>query len=88
LSGEKRDTISLQNQRQVALDPFPESKEINAELANVTNIVNQKQQLIVGITQKLGEFVSGFRSIRKGVDDLKAGLPDQTLISSIEKYLK
>ena len=68
------------------IEAFPESKEISESIRGLTKIINQKQSLIVSVTQKLGEFVSGFRSIRKGVDDIKSGNADEDVVSTMEKY--
>lgn len=85
LSGEKREGLSMQNQQIPVLEPMPENKEIPEEIKKLTGIVNEKQQLIVGVTQKLGEFISGFRNVRKGIDEIKSGKVDENALSSLEK---
>jgi len=88
LSAEKREKLYLQNQQIPTLDVHPESKEI-AEGINkkLTNIINEKQQIIVGITQKLGEFINSFRDVRKVIDEIKEGKAGPNDIANLEKYL-
>ncbi len=81
LSGEKRDPAAMP-----VIEAFPEGRDLSDAVRRLTQIINTKQQLIVGITQKLGEFVGAFRGIRKGLDDIKAGKVDQTVTSAVDSY--
>jgi hypothetical protein len=85
LSGEKREGLSMQNMQIPVLEPMPENKQIPDEIKKLTGIVNEKQQLIIGVTQKLGEFISGFRNVRKEIEEIKSGKGDENVISSLEK---
>ncbi len=86
LSGDLRDGSLGQGQGLPTVGEAPESKEIAEEIKRLTGIVNDKQQLIVGLTQKLGEFVGGFRVVRKGFDDIKAGSADEGGVADVERY--
>ena len=84
LSGEKKDVLSSQPS---TVEAYPENKEIMEEIRRLTQIINDKQRLIVGITQKLGEFIGIFRAVRKGIEDAKNENPYSSLLSNVEKYL-
>ena len=74
-----------QGQSLPSVGEAPESKEIGEEIKRLTSIVNDKQQLIVGLTQKLGEFVSGFRVVRQGFEDIKTGTANEDGVAGVER---
>ena len=83
LSGDKRDVLSSQTS---VMANYPENKEIQEDVKKLTGVINDKQRLIVGVTQKLGEFITGIRTVRKSLDQLKEDFESPDVLSPIEKY--
>lgn len=86
LSGDKRDGLT-QSQQLPVLSEHPESKELEEEMNRLMKIINEKQQLIVGIRKKLGDFVGGFRTVRAGLNDIKEETANEATINSMEEYI-
>ncbi len=83
LSADKRDILTSQD---TILEAYPENKELAEEVKRLTGVINEKQRLIVGITQKLGEFVGKFRGVRRTLDQLKAEVEVADAYAGLEKF--
>lgn len=70
---------------------LPQTKELDEKMKKLLDVVNLKQNLITGMTSKLGEFVTKFRELRAAIDESKKKIgipekPDTIGIDAIEKY--
>jgi hypothetical protein len=56
-------------------------------MRKLTQIINEKQSLIVGVTKTLGEFVSVIRNVRRGIDSIKAGEADEQIVNTVDSSI-
>jgi len=83
MSADKKDVLTGETP---IIEAYPESKEVDAEIKNLTGIINEKQKLISGVTKKIGEFVSTMREIRRNIDVIKGDFEDASFFEPLETY--
>ena len=66
-------------------EAYPESKEVTEQIKVLTNIINEKQKLIVGITKRLGEFIGSFRDVRDILKILKGNSDNIEYVENAER---